>query len=368
MTETTKRLKSIIGHLFKKKLKIGLFSKDTKKGTCDNEEQKSEMVNEIPAVKHREVYISHSYADRQYAYALCKELESRFLLNCMLSGRICYGRIYRMDRVNHVLLLLSPDFLRCERCDLDVKFAVTKFYDPNFNLKIIPVILRDIDWDCNLPRVLNHFVCIDAQKENDCCAKINDGIFNELPNGKHYHLYISYCDADRRHACAICSELESRFLLNCMLFNRDFSPGVHIGSEIENKMAKSANVLLLLSPDFLRNNWCDVEVNIAVQMSYDPNFNLKIIPVILRDIDAGCNLPPLLQHYVCIDAQKENDCCAKIVEAIYQTGKTLKDIVRRLVTDVLKLSLSLSLFSLSFLTRKNRETHTHTLQNNTLHK
>lgn len=57
MTETTKRLKSIIGHLFKKKLKIGLFSKDTKKGTCDNEEQKSEMVNEIPAVKHREVFL-----------------------------------------------------------------------------------------------------------------------------------------------------------------------------------------------------------------------------------------------------------------------------------------------------------------------
>lgn len=161
MTETTKRLKSIIGHLFKKKLKIGLFSKDTKKGTCDIEEQKSEMVNEIPAVKHREVYISHSYEDRQFAYALCKELESRFLLNCILSGRICYGRIsitnYPLDRVNHVLLLLSPDFLRCTRCDLDVKFAVHKFYDPNFNLKIIPVILRDIDWDCILPRLLNQY-------------------------------------------------------------------------------------------------------------------------------------------------------------------------------------------------------------------
>lgn len=348
MTETTKRLKSIIGHLFKKKLKIGLFSKDTKKGTCDIEEQKSEMVNEIPAVKHREVYISHSYEDRQFAYALCKELESRFLLNCILSGRICYGRIsitnYPLDRVNHVLLLLSPDFLRCTRCDLDVKFAVHKFYDQNFNLKIIPVILRDIDWDCILPRLLNHFVCIDAQKENDCCAKISDAIFNELPNGKHYHLYISYCDADRRHACAICSELESRFLLNCMLFNRDFSPGVHIGSEIENKMAKSANVLLLLSPDFLRNNWCDVEVNIAVQMSYDPNFNLKIIPVILRDIDASCNLPPLLQHYVCIDAQKENDCCAKIVEVIYQTGKHLTRLVTYILKQLFTRSLSLSFF------------------------
>lgn len=323
MVEPTKRLKSIIGHLLKKTLKIDLFSKDTQKGTCDNAtKQNSEMFNEIPAVKHRQAYISHSYADRQYAYALCKELQSRCLLNCMLSAGSNYERMYRMGKVDHVLLLLSPDYLRCEWCCLEVKFPVTMFYDPNFNLKIIPVILRDIDWDCDLPRLLNHFVCIDAQKENDCCAKINDAMFNELPNGKNYHLYISYCDADRRHAYAICSELESRFLLNCMLFNRDFSPGVDTGSEIENKMARSANVLLLLSPDFLRNKWCDVEINVAVQMSYDPNFNLKIIPVILRDIDAGCDLPPLLQHYVCIDVQKENDCCAKINEAIYHTGKT----------------------------------------------
>lgn len=80
----------------------------------------------------------------------------------MLLGCSCYGWIYWMDRVNYVLLFLSLDFLRCERCDLDVKFVVIKFYDLNFNLKIILVILCDIDWDCNLLCVLNYFVCIDV--------------------------------------------------------------------------------------------------------------------------------------------------------------------------------------------------------------
>lgn len=134
--------------------------------------------------------------------------------------------------------------------------------------------------------------------------------------------YIAHSDEDFLHAFVICRELESRFLLNCFLFGRDSPPGLWITSVIEEQMTKSANVLLLLSHNFLRSKWGDVAVNTAVLTSYDSNFNLKIIPVILRDIDAGCDLPPLLKHYVCIDIQKEHDCCAKIIEAIYHAGKT----------------------------------------------
>lgn len=117
------------------------------------------MVNEILVVKYCEVYIFYFYVDCQFVYVLCKEFESRFLLNCILLGCICYGWIfiinYLLDRVNYVLLFLSLDFLRCIRCDLDVKFVVYKFYDLNFNLKIILVILCDIDWDCILLCLLN---------------------------------------------------------------------------------------------------------------------------------------------------------------------------------------------------------------------
>lgn len=143
----------------------------------------------------------------------------------------------------------------------------------------------------------------------------------ELPPGKYYHLYIAHSDEDSLQASVICRELESRFLLNCMLPCRNFDPYCSVMSEMEAKMTKSANVLLLLSPAFLKSEWSDIVVDNVVLLSHDSNFNSKIIPVILRDIDAGCDLPPLLRHYVCIDVQKENDCCAKIIEAIYHTGK-----------------------------------------------
>lgn len=146
----------------------------------------------------------------------------------------------------------------------------------------------------------------------------------ELPPGKYYHLYIVHSDEDSLQASAICGELESRFLLKCMLPCQHGGSSFSIMFEIQDKMSKIANVLLLLSPAFLKYEWSDIVINNIVLMFHDSNFNSKVIPVILRDIDAGCDLPLLLRHYVCIDAQKENDCCAKIIEAIYHTGKHTK--------------------------------------------
>lgn len=202
---------------------------------------------------------------------------------------------------------------------------------------------------------------VDARKEPYEEEEQYSEMLYELPPGKYHHLYIAHSDEDRFHALVICRELEKRFQLRCMLPCRDCFPGVNTISEIEYEMTISDNVLLLLSPDFLRSELCDIAVSFAVLTSYDSNFNVKIIPVILRDIDAGCDLPPLLKHYVCIDVRKENDCCAKIIEAICHTGKTHYDIDRRLVTIVIfLLSLYLFLFSLCFLTcKKKKHTHTH---------
>lgn len=133
-------------------------------------------------------------------------------------------------------------------------------------------------------------------------------------------------------------------------------------------------MLLLLSPDYLESAFSDLEITTAAMNSHQSSFNLKIVPVILRDIDAGWSLPLLLKDYVCIDVQDENECCAKIIEAICHTGKPHYDIDRRLLTIVLLLlSLSLSFFSLFLDMQKKRKkgtahARTHTLfiiQNNT---
>lgn len=57
-------------------------------------------------------------------------------------------------------------------------------------------------------------------------------------------------------------------------------------------------------------------------MFYDPNFKLKIIPVLVRGLNVDSNLPPFIKPFRYIDAQKESDCPAKINEAFYQIGNT----------------------------------------------
>lgn len=157
-------------------------------------------------------------------------------------------------------------------------------------------------------------------QEDTCEEERNSQILYELPPGKKYHLFIAHSAIDGQQALEICKELESRFLLKCMFFDRDFMPAKRIDENIQQEMEKSVKVLLLLSPDFLNSHWCDMEARLAVQMSFDRNVNLRIIPVLLRDLDPDCDLPPFLKPYVCIDAQKEYDCSAKIHEAFYHTG------------------------------------------------
>lgn len=197
---------------------------------------------------------------------------------------------------------------------------------------------------------------VDARKEPYDEEDQYSEMLYELPPGKYHHLYIAHSDEDSFHALVICRELESRFLLNCFLPDRDVTCGVSIDSNIEEGITKSANVLLLLSPDYLNSKYFDFEITRAVINSHQSSFNLKIVPVILRDIDAGWDLPLLLKHYVCIDVRKENDYCAKISEAICHTGKPHYGIDRRLVTIVLLiLSLSLSFFSLFLDMQKKKE-------------
>lgn len=148
MTETIKRLGSIIGNFVKEKSKmVGLFYVDARKEPYDEEDQYSEMLYELPPGKYHHLYIAHSDEDSFHALVICRELEKRFQLRCMLPCRdISLGVViiseieYQMTISDNVLLLLSPDFLRSELCDFAVSIAVLTSYDSNFNVKIIPVI------------------------------------------------------------------------------------------------------------------------------------------------------------------------------------------------------------------------------------
>ncbi|XP_062573848.1 uncharacterized protein LOC134235713, partial [Saccostrea cucullata] len=137
-----------------------------------------------------------------------------------------------------------------------------------------------------------------------------------LPPGKKYHIFISCSSEDIEEVNKICKDLEKRFFFRCMQFERDFVAGKRLDDNIHSEMTKSVKVLMALSPAYIESHWCMREADVAVQLTYSNRENLKIIPVLLRPID---DMPPFLKRYRYIEAQKEEDVPAKIMDAYYHS-------------------------------------------------
>ncbi|XP_061193378.1 uncharacterized protein LOC133201599 [Saccostrea echinata] len=140
----------------------------------------------------------------------------------------------------------------------------------------------------------------------------------ELPPGKKYHLFISCSSKDIQKVNKICEELEKRFFFRCMQFDRDFVPGKPLDDNIKTEMGKSVKVLIVMSPAFI--DWCMSEAHEAID-------SLKIIPLLLHPIEDE-KFPIFLKRYRYIDAQKEEDVPAKIMDAYYHS-EAVKRIVKQ---------------------------------------
>lgn len=146
-----------------------------------------------------------------------------------------------------------------------------------------------------------------------------------LPPGKDYHLFVSYSSEDRIEANTIRQHLEERFYLKCLYYERDFQIGRSIDENITEGLQKSAKALLLLSPFYIQSHWCVTEAREVCKLSFTDMENHNVIPVLLRPINK--DLPPFLNSYVYIDAQKEIDVAGKIHEAFIHPGNIVDEIL-----------------------------------------
>lgn len=146
-----------------------------------------------------------------------------------------------------------------------------------------------------------------------------------LPPGKDYHLFVSYSSKDRIEANTIRQHLEERFYLKCLYYERDFQIGRNIDENITEGLQKSAKALLLLSPFYIQSHWCVTEAREVCKLSFTDMENHNVIPVLLRPINK--DLPPFLNSYVYIDAQKEIDVAGKIHEAFFHPGNIVDEIL-----------------------------------------
>lgn len=139
-----------------------------------------------------------------------------------------------------------------------------------------------------------------------------------LPPGKEYHLFMSYSSEDRDDANTIRQHLEERFHLKCLYYERDFQIGKNIDDNITEGLQRSVKALILLSPFYIQSHYCVTEAREACKLSFTDMENHNVIPVLLRPLPK--DLPPFLNSYVYIDAQREMDVAGKIYEAFNQPG------------------------------------------------
>lgn len=163
MTETTDKLSSEIKH----RTEVPFGNEDAEK-----------RVYQLPLGKEYHLYIAHSEEDIEEAIKLCKDLERRFQLKCMISDRdflVGSSRVKQMQDLMKksvtILLLLSPAFFTDSYCVFEMELAVKISRDRNFSEGIIYVLSKDVD---ELPPLLKPYICIEAQKTFDTAAKIND--------------------------------------------------------------------------------------------------------------------------------------------------------------------------------------------------
>ncbi|XP_069120259.1 toll-like receptor 4 [Argopecten irradians] len=79
-----------------------------------------------------------------------------------------------------------------------------------------------------------------------------------------YDAFISHAEEDSEFVLGdLLKNLEENSQLSVCLHQRDFIAGRNIAENITNAIHNSRKTLVILSPDFLRSNWCMFELNIA---------------------------------------------------------------------------------------------------------
>ena len=81
--------------------------------------------------------------------------------------------------------------------------------------------------------------------------------------------------------------------------DRDFVPGTAITKNIMAAIKYSRSTILVLTPDFIKSGWCDLEFQAAHKRALDDRYNFLIV-VLLKKIDVK-DLDETLQLYMKIN-------------------------------------------------------------------
>ena len=120
----------------------------------------------------------------------------------------------------------------------------------------------------------------------------------ENPEEKDYDAFVSYCRKDVDWVLnTLLPYLEApQCGFHLCVHDRDFVPGVAITKNIMTAIQYSRRTILILSPNFIKSGWCDLEFQAAHQRALEDRSNFLIV-VLLEEVNSK-DLDETLQLYM----------------------------------------------------------------------
>ncbi|VDI21899.1 Hypothetical predicted protein [Mytilus galloprovincialis] len=140
----------------------------------------------------------------------------------------------------------------------------------------------------------------------------------ELPDGKKFHVFISYSESDRLWVGTVIQHLQNDYNFKCFEHSADFIPGMKITENIEYAMSNSAKTMFILTEDYNKSYWCQYEVEFAILKLLAEMKENVIIPVLKEE----CEIPGYLRPFTYINGTGDmNVWLPKLALAIEAEGQ-----------------------------------------------
>lgn len=132
-----------------------------------------------------------------------------------------------------------------------------------------------------------------------------------------FDVFLSHNSVDKSWVIQLKDDL-SRYGVSVWLDKDEIRPGDIFAEALENGLANSKAVALIISPDALKSGWVKAEYYRALSLSQNNQTALQLIPVILREAE----LPGFLQDRSWVDFREKSTYDEKVWELVWGiTGK-----------------------------------------------
>jgi hypothetical protein len=125
-----------------------------------------------------------------------------------------------------------------------------------------------------------------------------------------FDAFISYSREDKDRVEDIVKALEKKGVR--VWWDKNIKPGGRVIDEVQCAIEKCKTFLPVISEASLRSSWVENEINMALQTSFDGNYELRIIPVRL----GGGEIRGFLRTYNWIDFTDNQDYLLNIAKLV----------------------------------------------------